>query len=278
VQKENWLDYFSTTTNYDMEAMNMTQLILRFTSFSVMMLMLAGVSIAKIDPEAILGVWLLDDIIAGNTVKDSSDNGRDGTIEGNTKLVGGQFGKALEFDGTSTFVDVPVNLNDCPEVTEVVWTYTHKLPPGERYQIISNDGGSYGRCLMIRPANYWIFHTEGQAITHPVVPTLNSWEHLAATWTTKEVKFYIDGKVVAKGIGDSPVYNDTVTVNIGRCPFRNGDFYAGVLDEVALFNVALADDDILDIAQNGLGKALGIAAVSGAGKLTTTWASIKAQD
>lgn len=238
---------------------------------------LVSSSYAKIDPQAILGVWLFDEIIGGKTVKDSSKNGKDGTIEGNPKLVGGKFGKALEFDGASDFVDVPVNLNECKEVTEVVWTYTHKPPPGERYQIISNDGGSYGRCIMIRPANYWIFHTEGQAITHAVVPTLNSWEHLAATWTTKEVKFYINGKLVATGTGDSPVYNDTVTVNIGRCPFRNGDFYDGVLDEVALFNVALADDDILNIANNGLGKALGIAAVSCAGKLTTTWASIKAQ-
>ena len=238
-------------------------------------LMAAFQSAAKIDPKAILGVWLFDDISGSKTVKDSSNNGKDGTLEGNQKLVEGKFGKALEFDGASTFVDVPVNLNEFQEVTEVVWTYTYNPPPGERYQIISNDGGSYGRCLMIRPANYWIFNTEGQAITYAVVPTLNSWEHLAATWTTKEVKFYIDGKLVAKGTGDSPVYNDNATVNIGRCPFRNGDFYTGVLDEVALFNVALSDDDILNIATNGLGKELGIAAVSGTGKLATTWSQIK---
>jgi hypothetical protein len=247
----------------------------------IIALTIAGILVSssyaiKIDPNSILGVWLFDGG-KSDVAKDSSENSNDGAIKGNPGWVEGKFKKALEFDGASNFVDVPVNLNECKEVTEVVWTYTHKLPPGERYQIISNDGGSYGRCIMIRPANYWIFHTEGQAITYAVVPTLNSWEHLAATWTTKEVKFYINGKLVATGAGDSPVYNDTVTVNIGRCPFRNGDFYDGALDEVALFSVVLTEDEIKSIADDGLERTLGIAAVSCAVKLTTTWASIKAQ-
>ena len=51
----------------------------------------------------------------------------------------------------------------------------------------------------------------------------------------------------------------------------------GVIDEVAVFNVALTEDDINDIMSNGLAEALGIAAVSPTGKLTTTWGSIKGQ-
>ena len=234
---------------------------------------LVSSSYAKIAPENILGVWLFDEV-NGNIVKDSSKNGKDGTIGGNPTLVTGKFGKALEFDGASDFVNVPVNLNESKEVTEVIWTRTNKLPPGERYQIISNDSGSYGRIMQIRPTDYWIFHTEGQAITYAVIPTLNSWEHLAATWSTKEVKLYINGKLVATGVGDTATYNDGATTNIGR-NFGQKDYYNGSLDEVALFNVVLTEDDIKNIADNGLGKALGIAAVSYAGKLTTTWANIK---
>jgi hypothetical protein len=231
-------------------------------------------SYAKIDPESILGIWLFDEISGGNAVKDSSQNVNVGTINGAPKLVDGKFKKALEFDGASDFVDVPINLNECKEVTEVIWTYTYVKPPGERYQIISNDKGSYGRCIQIRPTDYWIFHTEGQAITYAVVPTLNSWEHLAVTWSTKEVKFYINGKLVATGVGDSPVYNDGTTVNIGR-NMSQKDYYEGILDEVAFFNTVLAEDDIKSIADNGLEKALGMASVSSAGKLATTWANIK---
>lgn len=240
----------------------------------IIIAMLVSSSYAKIAPEGVLGVWLFDDITGGTIVKDSYKTGKDGTIKGNPKLVEGKFGKGLEFDGASDFVDVPVNLNSCKEVTEVIWTYTHKLPPGERYQIISNDIGSYGRCIQIRPANYWIFHTEGQALTHAVVPTLNNWKHLAATWSTKEVKFYINGELIAKGAGDSPVYNDGATVNIGR-NMSQKDYYDGVLDEIALFNAVLTDEDIKNIADNGLARALGMAAISYPGKLASTWADVK---
>jgi hypothetical protein len=241
--------------------------------FILAFIVVAGPSHAKIAPESVLGVWLFNEV-NGKIVKDSSANGKDGTIGGNPKLVAGKLGKALEFDGASDFVDVPTNLNECKEVTEVIWTYTHVLPPGERYQITSNDAGSYGRCIQIRPANYWIFTTEGQALTYAVVPTLNAWEHLAATWSTKEVKFYINGKLVATGAGDTATYNDATTMNIGR---NHGakDYYDGDLDEVAFFNVVLSADDIKSIADNGLEKSLGMAAVSGAGKLTTTWADVK---
>ena len=242
--------------------------------FAMTFVVIVSPGYAKIAPESILGIWLFDGITGGNTAKDSYINGKDGTIKGNPKLVAGKFGKALEFNGTSDYVDVPVNLNECKEVTEVIWTNTRVHPPGERYQIISNDTGSYGRCIQIRPANYWIFHTEGQAITYAVVPTLNDWEHLAATWSTKEVKFYINGKLVATGTGDTPTYNDGATVNIGR-NMSQKDYYDGILDEVALFNAVLTEEDIKSIADNGLEKALGIAAVSYNGKLANTWADVK---
>jgi len=242
----------------------------------IIVVTLANSSYAKIDQESILGIWLFDEISGGNKVKDSSQNDKVGTINGNPKLVEGNFKKALEFDGASDFVDVPINLNECEEVTVVIWTYTYKQPPGERYQMISNDKGSYGRCIQIRPTDYWIFHTEGQAITHAVVPTLNSWEHLAVTWSTEEVNFYINGELVATGTGDTAVYNDGTTVNIGR-NMSQKDYYDGILDEVGFFNAVLAEDDIKNIADNGLEKALGIAAVSLNGKLPTVWAMIKAE-
>jgi hypothetical protein len=237
---------------------------------------MVGSSHAAIAPESVLGVWLFNDV-TGATVKDAYKTAKDGTIGGSPKLVAGKFGKALEFNGTSDYVNVPVNLNNNKEVTAVVWTYTHALPPGERYQIFSNDGGSYGRCVQIRPANYWIFHTEGQAITYAVVPTLNAWEHIAVTWTTTATKLYINGKLVATSVGDTATYNDGTTVNIGS-NLSKKDFYDGDLDEAALFGVALADADIANIVSNGLEKTLGIAtvsAVSNAGKLATAWANIK---
>jgi hypothetical protein len=52
----------------------------------------------------------------------------------------------------------------------------------------------------------------------------------------------------------------------------NVGFYTGSIDEVAIFNVVLGEDDFKSIITKGL-KAISV--VFPAGKLTTTWGSIK---
>ena len=49
----------------------------------------------------------------------------------------------------------------------------------------------------------------------------------------------------------------------------------GVLDEAAVFDVALTEEDVVDIMNNGLEGALGITAVSPLSKLSTAWGQIK---
>ena len=58
---------------------------------------------------------------------------------------------------------------------------------------------------------------------------------------------------------------------IGKSPNFDGSF-AGIIDEVAIFNVALTEDDIKYIMAEGLGIIL---AVSPSGKLATTWGNLK---
>jgi len=77
--------------------------------------------------------------------------------------------------------------------------------------------------------------------------------------------------------------------NAGTCTFLGTDpagctpqgaefDFSGIMDEIAVFDVALTEDDIKSIMNNGLAKALGmVAAVDSSGKLTTTWATIKAR-
>jgi hypothetical protein len=52
----------------------------------------------------------------------------------------------------------------------------------------------------------------------------------------------------------------------------DGDTYGGLIDELAIFSVALSEDDIINIMDNGL---MGMLAVSNKGKLATTWGQLK---
>lgn len=54
-------------------------------------------------------------------------------------------------------------------------------------------------------------------------------------------------------------------------------YFNGLIDEIAVFNVPLAEQDIQSILNKGLKESLGLAAVDLSGKLTTTWANIKAR-
>jgi hypothetical protein len=88
----------------------------------------------------------------------------------------------------------------------------------------------------------------------------------------KSVKSYIDGVAEA----DAPFSNEPDfspgSLNIGDCP---GYPYpvSGLMDDVGLFNVALTEDEIQSIMNDGLSKMA--TAVSVSGKLAAAWGGIK---
>ncbi|MHC4703406.1 MAG: hypothetical protein ACYTFQ_22800, partial [Planctomycetota bacterium] len=82
----------------------MTRLATIFSSALIVGFMFAGQSYAQVEPDNILGMWLLDEG-AGDTTEDASGNGNDGTLMGGPNWVAGQSGNALEFTGSQTYVD-----------------------------------------------------------------------------------------------------------------------------------------------------------------------------
>ena len=60
---------------------------------------------ALIDPHPGLVGWWRFDEGTGNTAKDSSQYGNDGTIYGTPTWVNGKYGKALSFDGANNYVN-----------------------------------------------------------------------------------------------------------------------------------------------------------------------------
>lgn len=250
-------------------------------SIIVISMILTGQSSAKIDPETVAAVWLFDEG-SGKTAKDSSGNGNDGEFEGNPKWVEGKFGKALEFDGGSDYVDCGNNPDlDNPEaLTVVAWIYTS--PGTTEKGVIVKGGGtsSPGWDFRIRqgiPAwalrkgdnsGYWDLFN-GTDVTG------KTWYHIAGTFDTKKLIRYLDGEPEQEG-GTGQPYLPGDNCHIGHCIQYNA-FFNGIIDEVAIIKDTLSQDDIEDIMNLGLEKALGYAAVFPASKLTAIWGSIKAQ-
>jgi hypothetical protein len=83
-----------------------------------------------------------------------------------------------------------------------------------------------------------------------------------------ESHILVNGELEATAL----VEQDLNTGRVLQIADGDGDCYGGIIDEVALFNVVLTEDDIKTIMNKGLE---GMTAVSPSGKLATTWADIK---
>ena len=110
------------------------------------------------------------------------------------------------------------------------------------------------------------------------VVNANTWHHGAFTLDGKDVKTYLDGEEVGAVTLPTDTPNSTAGVSIGGTPYR-GDYFQGIIDEVAIFSTVLGEEDIEAIMENGIEDAIGgNIAVSSASNLTATWGSIKAGD
>ena len=254
-----------------------------FVSLVGIFLLIALPGLAKIDPDSITGMWLFNEG-KGNTATDSSGNGNDGEIHG-AKWVDGKFGKALEFNGTDNWVEVPHSdtvgfkggtchsrspaISRGPEVAGALvgknYEDTSQVLP---WYLLWNGGADNKVTLYLRDGASTSFRANG--ITeigddkwHFVVGRADADAGKASIW--------IDGKMDAEAD-----FNTKDGYGTGEGVFhvaRHYDRYTeGIIDDVAIFNVALEEEDIKFLMENGVETA---AAVEPVNKLTTTWGRIK---
>ena len=244
-------------------------------------LMLTPISNAKIDPGNFIALWLLDDG-KGDVAKDSSGNGREGSVEGGPQWVQGRAGWALQFDGEDDVVNFGKSSDLQPEIGTVhIWFKFDEVKDADINQLFdkgvhSNDNGIalYYNVINPPPKNLvarWRGGGTDIKLEHEMDMTNDTdWHHAAVVWdTTNGKKFYLDGELV----GES---DNTNTVPIcEECPFliaqavgREYDF-KGFIDEVAIFDIALTANEVKELMNERWFS------VSPSGRLVTVWGSIK---
>ncbi|MEK7397809.1 MAG: LamG domain-containing protein, partial [Candidatus Poribacteria bacterium] len=235
-------------------ALSMT---LAFVFIMVIGLIFVNPILAKIEPKSNIGLWLFDDG-TGKVAKDSSGNGNDGTLQGDPKWVDGKFGKALSFNGTTDYVGCgnKAVLGVTKEVTVQLWFKTGKAMPafGDRQVVVGKHYLEYE--VGIYPAGaVHTYTSDGTAAGYDEginvaiagkLPdgdadwVLNKWYHLA--WTLKDAleTVYVNGiKIGEFTKPHAGTQVGTHNVEIGRRTEGSLPF-TGTIDEVAIFNVALA--------------------------------------
>ena len=253
-------------------------------SFMAIFLLIALPVLADIDPKNIMGMWLLDEG-KGGIATDLSEQGNDGEIHG-AKWVDGKFGKALEFDGVSNWIEVPhsatVGFKTGTSFTITLYFKGTKVGGalvGKNYEdtsqatpwyLLWDDGSANKITLYLRDSAGTSFRADGTTVIgddkwHFIVGRADADAGKSSVW--------IDGKMEAEAdFNAKDGYGTSEGVfHIGRHYDR---YTAGIIDDVALFNVALEEEDMETIMNNGVETA---AAVEPVNKLTTTWGRIKRQ-
>lgn len=224
----------------------------------------------------------------GDTVKDLSGNGNDGTIHGPSR-VDGKITKGLRFDGVDDYVETPpsdsLNLNKMPELTLVAWVKVDAYVDWERiisminakdtkdsiaFGISASDGVYIG--LWNNDVQTYI---DGQG----GVP-LNEWTHVAATWSDSTIDIYVNGEkqpstMIDQGTGgetkkfEGPIdENGLMKLGIGQ-EVAEGQEFHGAMDEIAIYSRAMNASEIQNIMK-GIKSPVGKK-----GKLAISWGIIK---
>ena len=123
----------------------------------------------------------------------------------------------------------------------------------------------------VKPGGSW----EPRASSH--VPDEKKWIHFAATYDINEkneqLVVYVNGKKAGVSTRPGKTAVTPNPVEIGK--WGGGSYFVGIIDEAAIFNTVLSEDDLSIIVEHGLAKALGGLDVEPGGKLTSTWATLK---
>lgn len=259
-----------------MQTAKVARLTLIGVSIIFVSLILTSISYAGIDPQSIVGIWLFEEG-KGDVVSDSSSNGNDGEIVG-AEWVEGKIGKGLEFDGTN-HVEIPASesTDDYMEgFTYLLWVKPTAPPPNANTRLIERDW--HNPAIQISNANSFYGSTViGGGLDNSAVTggtwEMDQWSFVALTYDGTTLSLYVDSEMVEDlEVAEPDFTKDNAQGAIRLAAWKDpGWDFRGVLDEVGVFNVALVEDDIKSIFNDGLSPA----AVSPKAKLTTIWGQIK---
>ena len=192
---------------------------------------------------------------SGTTATDSSGNGISGTLQGTTWTTSGKYGKALSFNGNSSYVNLgdPSLLQSTGSMTWSAWVFATGNPNDDG-QIISRSNGSSGWQLKTSPdtgpRTFGVAVSANNSLTQRYSTTVvrqNAWYYVTGVYNaaTRTLDIYVNG-VRDNGvlIGTVPASQavPSVNVNIGRRPA--GYYFKGTIDEVRIYNRALSQAEI----------------------------------
>lgn len=246
--------------------------IITFLSVILTMGLFIGYSDAKINPERIVGIWLLDEG-NGNTIEDSSENGNKGNAT-NSNWVDGKVDGALSIKKGGT-VTIPIGKGTIRDkMSFILWLQFTDIGGQQNYFSIWDQSGN--RYVPYKDGgNTLRSWTNNWNISSGVVVKAGTWYHVANVYDGNTAKIYVDGEEkVSQGVPKFQLLDQDQTAWLAT-DRGTGFLSATIMDEVGLFNNALSEEEIQTIMEDGIYHTA--YAVEPSEKLPVVWGELKQQ-
>jgi hypothetical protein len=197
--------------------------------------------------EGLIGWWNFDEGV-GTTVADSSGAGHDGFFaDGAPEWVPGMYGKALRFDGSSK-VEIPdhEDFHLTNAITMTLWMQPEANQSGYAKPFIKQKSGEYPYALQYNTSQeiYATINVSTHLIS-PRVPNFpGEWAHMCFTYDGSVLILYKDGEEAGRVSGSGDLQQNDLSLSIGGRLDYSGQDFAGIIDDVRLFNRVLTPDEI----------------------------------
>ncbi len=200
-----------------------------------------GYNDAQINPEKIVGIWLLDEG-KGDVAEDASGNGYDGTIT-QSDWVDGKVDGALDIKRGGT-VTIPFGKGVVTDkMSFILWIQFTNLAEQQNYFSIHDQ--SNNRYVPYKESpNVLRSWSNNWNVSSGVTVKAGTWYHVANTYDGTTAKIYVNGEEkVSQPVPKFQLQDQDQTAWLATdkgASFKS----ACIMDEVGLFNDALSKEEI----------------------------------
>jgi len=221
----------------------------------ILALCLLQASMASAADPSLVGWWKLNEG-AGSVANDSSGYGNSGTLDGGPTWAAGQILGGLAFDGSDDHVDCgnDPSLDITSAITIAAWVQPTG-PGGSSYpRIVDKSNGTGGadpgyKLYLRSGENYLVtLSAGGTYLNSSSSLEVNAWNYLVFITDGTQRKLFLNGTWQRWDDGNLPA-SSTNPLYLGDGPAGSRPF-EGILDEVRVYNRALAEEEIEVIMWN----------------------------
>ena len=204
----------------------------------------------------LVGHWAFDES-SGTTATDSSGQGNDGEISGDTEWVEGYYGGALMLNGQDGYVNLPIGevIASIDSISIATWVnFSNEGGPWQRLFDFGNGTSSYiFLCPRTGTAGPMHLATEGnghhEINASETLPT--GWHHVTVVITSGSMLLYLDGLEIGNGDAGTVPSDLGITSNnwLGKSQFSADAYFYGAIDDFRIYDHVVTEEEIQEIMQ-----------------------------